>query len=75
MLRVNDPQGDPVGAADNVEGLRRQVERLVPGRYHVDEIDAGPGVSRRDSRLSASWAMPPCPAPDGSGGRAAPGIT
>jgi len=38
---VNDSQGDPVGAAA-VEGLRRLVERLGPGRYQVDEIAANP---------------------------------
>ena len=39
---MNDPQGDPVGAADQVEGPRRLVEGLGPGRYHVDEIAADP---------------------------------
>jgi hypothetical protein len=42
MLRRNDPQGDPVSDASDVEGLRRLVEGLGPGRYHVDEIAADP---------------------------------
>jgi hypothetical protein len=50
MLRVNDPQGDSVGAAADVEGLRRWVERLGPGRYHVDEIAADPLPSGHTSR-------------------------
>jgi hypothetical protein len=50
MLRVTDPQGDPVGAASTVEGLRRPVERLGPGRYHVAEIDADPLPSGHTSR-------------------------
>jgi hypothetical protein len=41
-LGVNGPQGDPVGAADQVEGLRRLVARLGPGRDHVDETAADP---------------------------------
>jgi hypothetical protein len=50
MLRVNDPQGDPVGVAPDVEGLRRLVEGLGPGRYHVDEIAADPLPSGHTSR-------------------------
>ena len=50
MLRANDPQGDPVGATDAVEGLRRLVEGLGPGRYHVDEIAADPLPSGPASR-------------------------
>ena len=50
MLRVNDPQRDPVGDAPDVEGLRRLVERRGPGRYHVDEIAADPLPSGHTSR-------------------------
>jgi hypothetical protein len=50
MLRVSDPQGDPVGAVAAVEGLRRLVERLGPGRYHVEEIAADPLPSGPTSR-------------------------
>jgi hypothetical protein len=38
---VNDPQGDPVGDAPDVEGLRRLVGGLDPGLSHVDDISAG----------------------------------
>src|SRR5262249_22712704 len=48
-LSLDDPQGDPVGAAA-VEGLRRPIEPLGPGRYHVDEIAAVPLASGHTSR-------------------------
>jgi hypothetical protein len=48
-LRLNDPQGDPVGAAA-VEGLRRLIEPLDAGRYHVDQIAADPLSSGPTSR-------------------------
>jgi hypothetical protein len=50
MLRENDPQGDPVGDAPDLEGLRRLVGGLGPGRYHVDEIAAVPLPSAHTSR-------------------------
>jgi hypothetical protein len=50
MLRLNDPQGDPVGDAPDVEGLRRLVEGLGPGRYHVDQIAPEPLPSEHTSR-------------------------
>jgi hypothetical protein len=50
MRRPKDLQGDPVGAAPDVEGLRRLVERPGPGRYHVDEIAAHPLPSSHTSR-------------------------
>jgi hypothetical protein len=50
MLRVNDPQRDPVGAASDVKGLRHLAESLGPGRYHVDQIAADPLPSGHTSR-------------------------
>jgi hypothetical protein len=50
MLRLNDPQGDPVGDAPVVEGLRRLVVGPGPGRYHVDEIAPEPLSSGHTSR-------------------------
>jgi hypothetical protein len=50
MLRVNDPQGDPVGDASDVEGLRLLAEGLGLGRYHVDEVSADPLPSGHTSR-------------------------
>ena len=50
MLRANGSQGDPVGAAPDVEGMRRLVECFDPGRYHVEEIAADPLPSGHTSR-------------------------
>jgi hypothetical protein len=50
MLRANDPNGDPLGDASDVEGLRRLVEGLGPVRHHVDEISADPLPSGHTSR-------------------------
>jgi hypothetical protein len=50
MLRVNDLQGVPGGAADDVEGPRRLVGGLGPGRYPVAEIAAAPLPSGHTSR-------------------------
>jgi hypothetical protein len=50
MLRLSDPQGDPVGDAPDVEGLRRLVVGPGPGRYHVAEIAPGPLPSGHTSR-------------------------
>jgi hypothetical protein len=50
MRRPNDPQGDLVGDAPDVEGLRRLVGGLGQGRYHVDEIAPEPLPSGHTSR-------------------------
>jgi len=42
ILRVNNADGDPVGTAESHEGVKRVVESLGSGRYHVDEISADP---------------------------------
>ena len=49
-LRLNDSQGDPVGATPGVQRLRRTVERLGLGRHHVDELAADPLPSGHTSR-------------------------
>ena len=49
-LRVNDPTGEPIGTADSPEGVKRVLENLGPGRYHVDEFSADPFRSRHTSR-------------------------
>jgi hypothetical protein len=54
MLRRNDPQGDPVGEAPDVEGLRRLVVGLGPGRYHVAEIAPEPLPSGHTSHRSGT---------------------
>jgi hypothetical protein len=54
MLGVNDDQADPVGDTPATLGDGDK----APG-WFLPWADAGPGVSRRDSRLSASWVMPP----------------
>jgi hypothetical protein len=50
MLRRNDPQGDPVGDAPEVEGPHRLVGGLGPGRHHVAEIPPEPLPSGHTSR-------------------------
>jgi len=40
--RVDGVDGDPIGTAESREGVKRDVEGLGPGRYHVDEISADP---------------------------------
>jgi hypothetical protein len=50
ILRVNDPNGDPIGTADSQEGIKGSIERLGPGRYHVDEISSDPLPSGHTSR-------------------------
>jgi hypothetical protein len=49
-LRVNHPNGDPIGTADSPEGIKRVVEGLGPGRYHVDETSADPLPGGHTSR-------------------------
>ena len=46
IFRVNDGDGNLVGTADCPEAIGRVIERLRPGRYHVDEAssDPSPGV-------------------------------
>ena len=50
ILRVNDPNGEPIGTADSQEGIKRVIEGLGPGRYHVDEISSDPLPSGHTSR-------------------------
>ena len=50
ILRVNDPNGEPIGTADSQEGIKRVIEGLGPGRYHIDEISSDPLPSGHTSR-------------------------
>jgi hypothetical protein len=50
ILRVNDPNGEPVGTADSQHGIKRVIESLGPGRYYVDEISSDPLPSGHTSR-------------------------
>jgi hypothetical protein len=50
ILRVNDPNGDPIGTADSPEGIKRVIEGLGPGWYHLDEISSDPLPSGHTSR-------------------------
>lgn len=50
ILRVNNPDGDPIGTAESDEGVERLLEDLPPGRYHIDEISADPLPSGHTSR-------------------------
>jgi hypothetical protein len=50
ILRVNNPNGEPIGAADSQEGIKRVIKDLGPGRYHVDEISSDPLPSGHTSR-------------------------
>jgi hypothetical protein len=50
ILRVNDPNGKPVGTAGSQHGIKRLIESLGPGRYHVDEISSDPLPSGHTSR-------------------------
>jgi hypothetical protein len=49
-LRVNDPNGEPIGTADSEEGIKHEIEGLGPGGYHVDEISSDPLPSGHTSR-------------------------
>jgi hypothetical protein len=42
ILRVNNPDGDPIGTAKSINGLARLLESVPPGVYHIDEISAEP---------------------------------
>ncbi len=50
ILRVNDPNGERIGSADSQEGVKRIIESLGPGRYHIDEISSDPLPSGHASR-------------------------
>jgi hypothetical protein len=50
ILRLNDPNGEPIGSADSQEGIKRAIEGLGPSRYHVDEICSDPLPSGHTSR-------------------------
>ena len=50
ILRLNNPDGNPIGSAESVEGVREMLEPLPPGRYHVDEIGSDPLASGHTSR-------------------------
>jgi hypothetical protein len=50
ILRVNDPNGEPIRTADSQEGITRVIKDLGPGRYHVDEISSDPLPSGHTSR-------------------------
>ena len=50
ILRVNDPNGEPIGTADSQEGIKRIIEGLGPGRYRVDEISSDPFPSGHTSK-------------------------
>jgi hypothetical protein len=59
ILRVNDPNGDPIGTADSQESIKGSIERLGPGRYHVDEISSDPLPSGHTSRRCEFGIMRP----------------
>jgi hypothetical protein len=73
ILRINGTDGDPVATVDSLEGVKRVIEGLGPGRYHVEEISAGTlpsghtsrqwgvGIKRRDGTVTVE----PDPWPDG----------
>ena len=50
ILRVNNPDGEPIGSAESIPGLARLVEDVSPGRYHIDELSHGPLPSGHTSR-------------------------
>jgi hypothetical protein len=50
ILRVNDPNGEPIRTADSQEGIKRVIEGLGPCRYHVDEFSSDPLPSGHTSR-------------------------
>jgi hypothetical protein len=50
ILRVNDPNGEPIETADSQEGMKRVIDGLGPGRYHVHEISSDPIPSGHTSR-------------------------
>lgn len=50
ILRVNNPDGEPIGTAHSVEGVWDTLEPLPPGRYHVDEISSDPLPNGHTSR-------------------------
>ena len=50
ILHVNGTDGEPVATVDSLEGVKRVVEGLSPGRYHVDEISGGPLLTGHTSR-------------------------
>jgi hypothetical protein len=50
ILRVNYPNGEPIGTADSQEGIKREIEGRGPGRYHLDEISSDPLPSGHTSR-------------------------
>jgi hypothetical protein len=50
ILRINDPEGDPIGSAESIPGLARLLEGVPPGRYHTDEIRADHLPSGHTSR-------------------------
>ena len=50
ILRVNNPDGDPIGSAESIPGLARLFADVPPGRYHIDEISHDPLPSGHTSR-------------------------
>ena len=50
ILRANDSNGQPIGTADFQEGIKRVIDGLGPGRYHVDETSSDPLPSGYTSR-------------------------
>ncbi len=50
ILRVNDPDGEPIGSADSIPGLARLLEGVPLGSYHIDEISADPLPTGHTSR-------------------------
>lgn len=50
ILRVNDPDGNPIGTALSVHSLARLLEGVPPVRYHIDEISHNPLPSGHTSR-------------------------
>lgn len=42
ILRVNNPDGEPIGTTESAEGVRAILEPLPPRRYHIDEISRDP---------------------------------
>ena len=50
ILRVNNSNGQPIGTADSQEGIKRVIDGLGPGRYHLDETSSDPLPSGYTSR-------------------------
>jgi hypothetical protein len=50
ILRVNNPDGEPIGTALSIHSVELFFEGVPPGRYHIDEISHDPLPSGHTSR-------------------------